>query len=40
MWFKNPSSHRTVGYDDTEEVAHIIAFANLLLNMVDQCLTR
>lgn len=40
MWFKNPSSHRTVGYEDTEEVAHILAFANLLLNMVDQCLTR
>ena len=40
MWFKNPSSHRTVGYDDTEEVAHILAFANLLLNMVDQCVTR
>lgn len=40
MWFKNPSSHRTVGYDDTEEVARILAFANLLLNMVDQCVTR
>ncbi len=37
MWFKNPSSHRTVGYVDAEEVAHVLAFANLLLNLVDQC---
>jgi len=37
MWFKNPSSHRTVGYNDAEEAAQILAFANLLLNMVDQC---
>lgn len=37
MWFKNPTSHRTVGYSDVEEAAQILAFANLLINMVDQC---
>jgi len=37
MWFKNPSSHRTVGYDDAAEAAQVLAFANLLLDMVDQC---
>lgn len=36
-WFKNPSSHRTVGYHDPEEAAHVLAFANLLLDLVDQC---
>jgi uncharacterized protein (TIGR02391 family) len=37
MWFKNPSSHRTVGYKDPVEVAHVLGFANLLLEMLDQC---
>jgi uncharacterized protein (TIGR02391 family) len=37
MWFKNPSSHRTVGYEDPVEVAHVLGFANLLLEMLDQC---
>lgn len=37
LWFKNPSSHRTVGYDDPEEVAQVLVFANLLLDLVDQC---
>lgn len=37
MWFKNPSSHRTVGYDDPAEAAHVLGFANLLLEMLDQC---
>jgi uncharacterized protein (TIGR02391 family) len=37
MWFKNPSSHRTVGYADPEEVAQVLTFANLLLELVDQC---
>jgi uncharacterized protein (TIGR02391 family) len=37
MWFKNPSSHRTVGYSDPEEAAQVLAFANLLLDLVDQC---
>ena len=37
LWFKNPSSHRTVGYANPNEAAHILAFANLLLDIVDQC---
>ncbi|MEW6388689.1 MAG: TIGR02391 family protein [Thermodesulfobacteriota bacterium] len=37
MWFKNPPSHRTVIYDKAEQAAHVLAFANLLLDMVDQC---
>lgn len=37
MWFKNPSSHRTVGYNDPVEAAHVLGFANLLLEMVDEC---
>lgn len=37
MWFKNPGSHRTVGYNDPVEAAHVLGFANLLLEMVDQC---
>lgn len=37
MWFKNPSSHQTVGYDDPVEVAHVLGFANLLLEMLEQC---
>jgi uncharacterized protein (TIGR02391 family) len=37
MWFKNPSSHRTVGYADPEEAAQVLALANLLLDLVDQC---
>jgi len=40
MWFKNPSSHRTVGYADPEEAAQVLAFANLLLDLVDQCQAR
>lgn len=40
MWFKNPSSHRTVGYADPEEAAQVLAFANLLLDLVDQCRKR
>jgi uncharacterized protein (TIGR02391 family) len=37
MWFKNPSSHRTVGYDHPVEAAHVLGFANMLLEMLDQC---
>lgn len=37
MLFKNPSSHRTVKYQEAEKVAHVLAFANILLNIVDQC---
>ncbi len=36
MWFKSPIGHRTVGYDDTK-TAQVLAFVNLLLDMVDQC---
>lgn len=37
MWFKNPSSHRTVGFNDAEQAAHVLCFANLLLDLVDEC---
>jgi uncharacterized protein (TIGR02391 family) len=36
-WFKNPSSHRTVGYDDAHQAAHVLASANLLLDLLDEC---
>lgn len=36
-WFKNPSSHRTVSRDDPQEAAQVLAFANLLFDLVDQC---
>jgi uncharacterized protein (TIGR02391 family) len=36
-WFKNPSSHRTVGYDDEHQAAHVLGFANLLLDLLDEC---
>ena len=37
-WFKNPGSHRTVGYDDASHAARILAFANIIIDMVDQCI--
>ncbi len=37
MWFKNPSSHRTVDYDNAEQAAQVLCFSNLLLDMVEQC---
>lgn len=37
MWFKNPSSHRTVGFHDPEQAAHVLCFANLLLELVEEC---
>jgi len=37
MWFKNPSSHRTVGFSDPEQAAHVLCFANLLMDLVDEC---
>ena len=40
MWFKNPSSHRTVIYNDSVKVAQVLGFADLLLDMVDQCTSR
>jgi uncharacterized protein (TIGR02391 family) len=35
--FRDPSAHRTVGYNDPQEAAHILGLANLLLGMVDKC---
>lgn len=37
MLFKNPSSHRTVKYEEAEKVTHVLAFANLLLDIIDRC---
>lgn len=39
-WFKNPTSHRTVGYSDEQQAAHTLAFANLLLDLLGQCIRR
>jgi uncharacterized protein (TIGR02391 family) len=39
-WFKNPSSHRTVVRDDAQQAAHMLAFANLLLDLLDECVNR
>jgi uncharacterized protein (TIGR02391 family) len=36
-WFRNPASHRTVAYLDIQQAAHILSFANLLLDMIDRC---
>jgi len=37
MWFKNPSSHRTVAYADDVRVAHVLGLVNLLLDIVEEC---
>jgi len=37
MWFKNHSSHRSVGYQDDIQAAHALGFANLLLDLADEC---
>jgi uncharacterized protein (TIGR02391 family) len=37
MWFKNPSSHRTVVYSSPEAVAQALGFANMLLDLIDEC---
>jgi len=34
-FFKNPSSHRNIDYDNPSEVAEIILFANYLLKLID-----
>lgn len=34
--FKNPSSHRTVSYDDPTEAAEVVLFADLLLRLLDK----
>ncbi len=36
-WFKNPSSHRTVPREDDQQAAQVLAFANLLLDLLDEC---
>lgn len=35
-FFKNPTSHRTVIYDDPNKIFHILGFVNFLLDMLDQ----
>lgn len=36
-FFKNPSSHRTVDWNDPNKTAHVLAFAKFLLDLVDKC---
>lgn len=36
-FFKNPSSHRTVEWDDPNTVLQILAFVNYLLDLIDKC---
>lgn len=36
-FFKNPSSHRTVKYDDPNKVLQILGFVSILLDILDQC---
>jgi uncharacterized protein (TIGR02391 family) len=36
-WFRNPTAHRTIGYQNPHEAAQILGLADLLLNMVDKC---
>jgi uncharacterized protein (TIGR02391 family) len=35
--FKNPSSHREIDYNNPNEAAEIILFANYLIRLVDKC---
>lgn len=36
-FFKNPSSHRTVDWDDPNKLADVLGFAKFLLDLVDEC---
>jgi len=36
-FFKNPSSHRTVIYDDPNTTLQILGYVNILLGILDQC---
>lgn len=36
-FFKNPSSHRTVKYDDPNKVLQILGYINVLLDILNQC---
>ena len=36
-WFRNQIMHRPVGYSDPIQVAQILGFVNLLLDMLDKC---
>ena len=38
--FKNPSSHRTVDWNDTVKAAQVILFADVLLGFLDQAVIR
>ena len=36
-WFKNPISHRSLPREDAQQAAHVIAFAKVLLDLLDEC---
>jgi len=36
-WLRNPVNHRTVGHSDGQRTAQILAFADYLLSLVNQC---